>query len=477
MRLSRWKVLPLSVLAFAFGLARAAGVPAPVYEVEGCCALCPEARDARRYDTGSLKNSVTLVEGEGDWLFRSRLDLRTDFGTSAHGYRRLRKLRDAFVRRGVEVVLVYLPTRALVHRDKLAPAVRAGFDFDFDLALMNYKALLARFARIGFHVPDLSLLADEHEEQPFYFRADTHWTPYGARRTARVVADAVRRLPAFAGIARREFVSRMHGRMVLGSPGVLRDAAEQLCGDSRAREYTDRFVSRPKEIRDGGDLSGSGGTPQIVLVGTGHSGPAYNFAGFLQEYLGADILNAAMPDGGLDGAMVEYLGSAEFRDAPPKILIWEFSQLYGLEMDSVYRQLLALLDGGCDGKPVLLSGKARLRPGKQEVLLNRAASMFTNREARMEIRFADTSVKNLRADFSYMNGRHESLKLAKPALRDTNGRFVFDLRAEGDWADLTLLSVELEGPEAGDEPQEVELRVCRRQAAAKARGDEEKEPP
>lgn len=460
-----FRVILVMALAFCFngGLECAAGVPAPVYKAERCCELCPEARDADRYNTKFLKNSMTLVQGKGDWLFRSRLDLRTNFDTSAHGYRRLRQLHDAFSRHGVEVVLVYQPTRALVHWNKLALAAQISFDFEF--ARTNYKAMLARFEEIGFRVPDLSVLADEHEEHPFYFRADTHWTPYGAQRTAKIVADAIRRLPAFSGIARREFISKMTGRMVLGSQGVLQDAADQLCGVSRAREYVDRFVTEPKNTSSGDDLFGDGGAPQIVLVGTSHSGLAYNFAGFLQEYLGADVLNAAMPGGGLEGAMVEYLGSDEFRATPPKILIWEFSPLYSLGLDSVYRQLLALLDDGCDDKPLLLSSKALLRPGKQEVLLNAAASMFANREARMEIRFADTSVKNLRADLFYMNGRHESLKFEKPALRDTNGRFIFDLREDGDWAGLTLLSVELEGPEAGGGPQEVELRLCRRKAS------------
>ncbi|MDR0736854.1 MAG: hypothetical protein LBF51_08530 [Zoogloeaceae bacterium] len=458
-------ILPLWLaLAFVFCVgaksAHAADVSAPVYKSERCCELCPEVRDASRYDTKFLKGFSVLVAGEGDWLFRSQ-DFRTAFDLSKYGQRRLQQLHGVFAHHGIEVVLVHPPTRALVHRGKVAAPELAGFDFN--LALANYKALLARFSKIGFHVPDLSLFVDEHEEQtPFYFHADTHWTPYGAQRTAKVVADAIHRLPAFSSIGRREFVTRITGRMGLSIRPAMRKAVDQICGTSHAQEYADYFVTEPKYASGGDDLFGDSTIPQIVLVGTSYSGLAYNFAGFLQEYLGADVLNTAVPGGGLEGAMVEYLGSDEFRRMPPKILVWEFPRIHDLDMDSVYRQLFALLDGGCDNKVMLLSGKALLRPGKQEVLLNSAANMFTNREARMEIRFADTSVKKLSANFLYMNGRHESLELEKPAWRDTNGRFVFDLREDGDWAGLTLLSVELEGPEAGSGPQEVELRVCRR---------------
>ncbi|AYC35027.1 alginate O-acetyltransferase [Pseudomonas cavernae] len=462
MKLSRWIALsPLALALGAVGQLRAEDLPgAPSYQAAPCCNLCPAAHDASRYTTDYQKNFITLVQAQGDWLFRSQEDLRTEFDTSALGYQRMQQLHDAFKRRGIELVLVYQPTRGLVNRDKLNPAEKARFDYD--RARANYQAMLGRFAKMGYQVPDLSPLTDEHAEQAFYFRGDQHWTPYGAQRTAKIVADKVQQMPAFAGIPKREFVSKVIGRM--GKRGTLHNVAGQLCGSSYAIEYMDQFATEPKGASGGDDLFGDGGNPQITLVGTSHSGQNYNFAGFLQEAIGAEVFNAAFPGGGLEGAMIEYLGSQEFRDNPPKILIWEFSPLYRLDQDSIYRQLLALLDDGCDGKSTVLANQTQLRPGsKTEVLVNSGAKTLANRNGRIELDFPDTSVKTVKASLWYMNGRHESIKLEKPTTADTNGKFVFNLREDKDWAGQTLLSMELEGPESG-EPLEVEAKLCQRQA-------------
>ncbi|GHT85756.1 alginate biosynthesis protein AlgX [Betaproteobacteria bacterium] len=455
-------VLAILITSFATQVS-AVELSAPVYEAESCCKLCPEVQDISRYNTSFLKNSRMLVQGKGDWLFRTLLDLRTDFDYVDAGRPYLKKLREAFARRGIELVVVYQPTRGLVHRDKLTPEASASFNFD--LALANYRTALKRFEQIGFHAPDLSRLVDEHEEHAFYFRADPHWTPYGAQRTAKVVAETIRSLPVFADIPRRAFTSKIVGRNSQGNKGVLGLAAAQLCGNSgNSIEYVDRFVTEPEEVRNE-DLFSDIGIPNIVLVGTSHSGAVYNFPGFLLEYLDTDILIFAYPEGGLEGGMIEYLGSEEFQNSPPKILIWEFSANYRLDQDSIYRQLFALLDDGCEGKQIEISSKARLGSGKQMVLVNSDAKMLANRDARIDIRFTDAEVKTLRADFLYMNGSREVLRLDKTNRVATNGRFVFDMRAEGNWSDMVLLGVELEGTEEDGTPQELEVRVCRRTAA------------
>ena len=82
---------------------------------------------------------------QDDWLFRTTYDLRTDFGTSAEGWRELRALRDELKRKGIELV-VHQPTRGLVN-EKLSPAEKAGFDYE--LAKKNYLATIARFRQAG----------------------------------------------------------------------------------------------------------------------------------------------------------------------------------------------------------------------------------------------------------------------------------------------------------------------------------------
>ena len=461
------KILSLSGLTAAI-LGAAAGaqadaIQAPAFTAQACCNLCPEAHDAKNYTTRYQQNFTTLVQAEGDWLFRTQEDLRTEFDTTPAGYKRMQQLHDAFKSKGVELVVVYQPTRGLVNRNKLMPTERDKFDYDS--ALKNYQAMLGRFAKMGYHVPDLSPLTDESDTtgnsaHDFYFRGDQHWTPYGARRTAKIVAQTVKKVPGFADIPQREFETKITGRM--GKTGTLHNMAGQLCGTSYAVQYMDQFSTEPKGEAADGDLFSDAGNPQITLVGTSHSGKNYNFAGFLEQYIGADVLNVAFPGGGLEGSMLQYLGSDEFQKTPPKVLIWEFSPLYRLDQETIYRQMMALLDNGCEGKPALMSSSTTLKPGANQMLVNSSNKDLRNANHQIDIRFADPSVKTLQATLWYMNGRHEDLKIDKPTTSDTDGRFAFELRTDEDWASQNLLAIEIQGPQDAGDVQKVDAKICKR---------------
>ena len=461
------KILSLSGLTAAL-LGAAAGaqadaIQAPAFTAQACCNLCPEAHDAKNYTTRYQQNFTTLVQAEGDWLFRTQEDLRTEFDTTPAGYKRMQQLHDAFKSKGVELVVVYQPTRGLVNRNKLMPTERDKFDYDS--ALKNYQAMLGRFAKMGYYVPDLSPLTNESDAtgnsaHDFYFRGDQHWTPYGARRTAKIVAQTVKKVPGFADIPQREFETKITGRM--GKTGTLHNMAGQLCGTSYAVQYMDQFSTEPKGEAADGDLFSDAGNPQITLVGTSHSGKNYNFAGFLEQYIGADVLNVAFPGGGLEGSMLQYLGSDEFQKTPPKVLIWEFSPLYRLDQETIYRQMMALLDNGCEGKPALMSSSTTLKPGANQMLVNSSNKDLRNANHQIDIRFADPSVKTLQATLWYMNGRHEDLKIDKPTTSDTDGRFAFELRTDEDWASQNLLAIEIQGPEDAGDAQKVDAKICKR---------------
>jgi hypothetical protein len=61
---------------------RADEVKAPTFTAEPCCSLCPAAHDAKNYTTRYQQNFTTLVQAQGDWLFRTQEDLRTEFDTT-----------------------------------------------------------------------------------------------------------------------------------------------------------------------------------------------------------------------------------------------------------------------------------------------------------------------------------------------------------------------------------------------------------
>lgn len=456
--------LPLRHLALAITLAGAAGaaVAEPQYQVQRVGPLCPAAQDPSQYNTKYLSFFTALVQGKGDWLFRSRYDLRTDFGTTPQGYQQFKRLADALKAKGVELMIVYQPTRGLVNREQLTADEKANFDYD--LAKKNYLDAVAKFRKAGIWVTDLSPLFDEKDVgTDYYFKADHHWTPAGADRTAKLVAETLKEIPGFNDIPKKEFESKVVG--LLPKAGTLHKTAANFCGTSYATQYVERFETEPVGEAGGDSLFGDESNPQIALVGTSNSGPAYNFGGFLEQHAKTDVLNLAVSGGGFDSALLQYMSGQEFHDNPPKILIWEFATHYDLAQKSFYRQAVPLVSNGCANGTAVMKNKVTLKPGANEVLVNGEDKLRTLRggDYQVDLTFSDPSVHDSKATIWYLNGRRENFKIEQSDRVDTGGRYVFELRSDDDWPDLNMLALEIHSPEQMPANLSVEATLCKRQ--------------
>ncbi|MBB2495638.1 alginate O-acetyltransferase [Aquipseudomonas ullengensis] len=457
-------IRPLALAASLLTLASPAALAEPQYQARAIGPLCPAAQNPSNYNSKYLSFFTTLVQGEGDWLFRTRYDLRTDFGTTREGYSQFKRLHDALKARGIELMIVYQPTRGLVNREKLTAAEKA--DFNYDLAKQNYLQAVAELRKTGIWVTDLSPLFDEQgKDTDYYFKADHHWTPAGAERTAELVAETMKDIPGFAEIPKKEFASKVTG--LLPKAGTLHKTATTFCGVSYATQYVDRYETEPVGDTGGGDLFGDESNPQIALVGTSNSGPAYNFAGFLEQYSGADVLNMSVSGGGFDSALLQYMSSQEFHDSPPKILVWEFATHYDLAQQSFYRQAVPLVNNGCEGRPVVMKNQVTLKPGSNEVLVNGEDQLRTlpARDYLVDLTFSDPSVHESMATIWYLNGRRENFKIEQSDRVDTGGRYVFELRNDADWRDLNMLAMEIHSPENMPAKLSVEATLCKRSGA------------
>lgn len=457
---------PIRPLAFAGTLLALASSAAatPQYQVRAIGPLCPAAQNPSNYNSKYLSFFSTLVQGQDDWLFRTRYDLRTDFGTTAEGYRQFKRLHDALKARGIELMIVYQPTRGLVNREKLTAEEKASFDYD--LARQNYLQAVAELRKTGIWVPDLSPLFDEQgKDTDYYFKADHHWTPAGAERTAKLVAETMKQIPGFSEIPKKEFESKVTG--LLPKAGTLHKTASGFCGVSYATQYVDRYETVAAGEAGGDELFGDESNPQIALVGTSNSGPAYNFAGFLEQYSGADVLNMAVSGGGFDSALLQYMSSQEFHDSPPRILVWEFATHYDLAQQSFYRQAVPLVNNGCEGRPAVMKKRVTLKPGSNEVLVNGADQLRTlaARDYLVDLTFSDPGVHQSMATIWYLNGRRENFKIEQSDRVDTGGRYVFELRNDADWRDLNVLAMEIHSPENMPAQLSVEATLCKRAGA------------
>lgn len=433
----------------------------PTYRIEKVGLLCPAAANPATYNTKKLDFHYTLIDGRDGWLFRTRNDLRTDIGTTPEGYAELKRFRDALKARGVELLIVFQPSKGLVVRNKLTPEWYARFDYQ--AARANYLKTIENFRKAGIWAADYSPLFDEPNQQTaFFFKDDHHWTSRGARETARLTAETLKQIPAYAEIPKKEFVTKRVG--LLGSPGSSGEAAGDICGNSYDTQYVDRFATEPADESSGDSLFGDESTPQVVLVGTSNSGVAYNFGGYLEQYSGVQVLNMAVTGGGYEAAMLQLLASEEFQKAPPKVIVWEFATHYDMSLKDFYRQAVPMVDNGCAGKPALLSNKVTLKPGTNQVLLNGADAVRELRSgtSQIDLRFSDPKIHEAEATVWYFTGRREKYKLEQSNRIDTGGRYLFELRYEPGWSDLTVMGLDITPPADAPPGLTVEATLCQR---------------
>lgn len=455
--------------------ARAAS-SAPVYPAVPCCQLCPRAADPSAYEGSKYLNDFrVLLQGKNGWLYRSNMDLATTYDISDESLWELRRFADALRARGTELVIVYQPPRGLMDSEALTPDQRAAYDFR--RARVNYAAALAKLRGTGVTVAPLDRLVDKPEPYEYFFRRDHHWTPTGAEHTAQLVAEAVKKVPAFAQVPHKDFETHPAG--IIAKPGTLQKIATQICSGTYSMQYVPAFTT---DVAGGGSLLGEEAAPEVGLVGTSNSDSkgGYNFAGYLKQYLGADLINAALTGGSFEGSLMQYLPSEQFQKHPPKILIWEMPYQNYPSSDKnphkVFRQLVALVNNGCAGRPTTLYNKVELHAGTNEVLFNGGGQVLPllGRKTLLDVSFSDPTIKDFHAELWYLNGIKESLKLHFTQYVDNKGRFVAELRTDTpQYADTTLLGMTMDLDETPAKPLTVTAQLCDRvdpQALAVAPG-------
>lgn len=438
----------------------------PTFDAKPCCTLCPRASDPQSY-AGSkfLSDFKVLIDGRNGWLFRTGLDLVTQFNVDDDTLAQLHRLSDALRQRGTQIVMVYQPPRGLMDSDELTPMQRRGYNLQS--VRSSYAGVLQRMRNEGgLIVPPLDQMVNENKGYDYYFRRDHHWTAAGAQHTAEVVAATMKKLPGFSAIPHKQFSTRTNG--VIGKPGTLQKVATQLCGGVYSMQYEPIYTTDPV----GGDsLLGDTKQPDVVLVGTSNSDTlgGYNFSGYLEENLGVDVLDVAITGGSFEGSLLHYLASKEFQAHPPKYIIWEtpYQDFPDSEQSAykVVRQAIPLVNNGCKGKTPVMSKTMELHQGNNELLFNGGGSIrpLVGRNYQLEFQFSDPAVKDLAAEVWYFSGLKESLKLHFKQYVDNGGRFDAELRTDRpDYAAGTVMGITMVVDQAPAKPLSVTAQMCER---------------
>ena len=139
------------------------------------------------------------------------------------------------------------------------------------------------------------------------------------------ISDVIKAQPVYANLIQSEYKTTELAPTSAFS--TMRRTLQAFCVDELPRVtatgHLTEITSAPSE--GAADIfAGGSEVTQIVLVGTSFSdSPLGNFAGYLSEYSGLDVVNYAVTGGNQFGAITSYLTSRDFMENPPRFLIWE----------------------------------------------------------------------------------------------------------------------------------------------------------
>lgn len=298
--------------------------------------LIAVANSVRYALTGSGGEQVRV--GRAGWLF-SVEELQFYDNALAHQKDRLvivAQTARALKAQGVILVIALVPDKARAHAQQLL-----GGHYP-DWQLNRYQFALDNLRLQGVAVADLlPALTPSAVDVPLYYRTDTHWNQLGAQRAAAAVARQVKAIGVNLPLV--SFVTH-HDGLVVPKPGDLLRMMNLNVMPNWIRprpdsEITD--VTKRTEAAQPAGLFGAMSVP-VVLVGTSYSLRA-NFHGYLQQALGAEVLNVARDGGGFIQSAKDYLSNESFQTEKPQVIVWELPErMLSAPLSDVEKQGLSL---------------------------------------------------------------------------------------------------------------------------------------
>ncbi len=409
----------------------------------------------RRSPTYFCEAAETPAAYEGEWFYRLHAgpdgwllrddDLTTTATVRPSTLAYLTRLTDALEAQNVTLILVAQPPRGVALTAESLPG------YDPGAALKRYTAVRAALETTGLQVTDLG--AAVRDTPAYFFRRDHHWTPAGAERSARAVAEIVHATETYRGLEPETFLTETVGQEeqvgsfgeVIGRICGLNPPAERLPRYRTTRQTSPQTTTQTTS-EAARSLFGDASAPPITLVGTSNSArPDLNFAGFLEQATGLEVLNAAAIGGGPRAALESYLRSRTFHEATPSFIVWEFATLFDVPQDPLfYRQLIPSVVGVCATGAATVT---QLRGAHTQLFDDPPPG----RAERLYLEFSDLSLTAFELALRYQNGRSETLKVRRSGRETNDGNYSLELL--GRPARITLT---LPGGATGD----VQARLC-----------------
>lgn len=233
-------------------------------------------------------------------------------------------LQHTLAKRGIQLLVAVVPDKSRIVAEQLCGVQRPA---ELQNRVTGWITVLqAAGVNVLDLTPNLKPLG-----ATAYLRTDTHWSESGADAAARSIAQRIN-ASGFQATPQKAFDVR--SAPLKPRPGDLVRLAGidwlPLSLQPTPESVAATQISERAETTQGGgdsldDLFGDSNLPNVALIGTSFSRNS-NFAGFLQQALGAPIGNFGKDGGEFSGAANVYFDNPAFKQTPPKLLIWEIPE-------------------------------------------------------------------------------------------------------------------------------------------------------
>lgn len=374
-------------------------------DIDANSLFCDALYKEETYKKGKYQSYKMLIPGDDGWIFRTTRDLGTDFEIKDSAKRYIKRIQDAFAERGYTFVMLYVPTRGLIHSDHISDENLKKYNFtDIDKMWGVYHDAVSSAKSYGINVVGLPKLPKGTD---FFYKRDHHWNQAGAKMAAEALAAYVKTLPVYEGLSKTEYKTREVDPFEF--TGTSDKVFEQICKTEQPSEKITRLSTEAVDLaQNSDDLFGDVQEPEVVLVGTSNSTiePSFsNFEGFLKESLSTDILNMAISGGGIDSAMQAYLNTNHYKNKKGKVIIWEVPGYYDLNKHfGMFRQVLPAINNDC-GDKALSSDKVKLNGTSTIVLDNLESHNVTGSNYYAYLKFEEPVKEHFTMDVRYVKNR------------------------------------------------------------------------
>lgn len=428
--------------------------PGPVIQYGEDLPVCAAAKELSSYvDSKSVK---VLSHGkDGGWLFRT-VDFRTDFSMKSESLDYMKRLDEMLRTRNQKLVVVFPPPRALLSSKHIDSNDKPQ-DYTPEQALAGYKAFLQQLHDAGIAAVDLSGTPEGLE---FYHKADTHWTISGSDFVAKTVADFVKKLPEYGDIPNMAFITERVG-INRPSIGSYEAALKRICSLNIELWTTPKWVTVASAEGDGASsLLGDSQFPSITLLGTSFSAEdeKYNFVGALKGHLQTDIYNTAIIGGGFGASAERYFASDDYRNHPPKIILWEFLPQHNYNNNDThndFRQMLPAVHGACAEKDAVATFSTDISSTTISLFkdIEKSGNQLKDKYLYMEV--SNPEQRKLQTEILYADGNADKVELTRSNYTVNDGQYYLEF---GNRANTHMLFFNL----VTDIPQgHINARLCR----------------